>query len=372
MMEQKRIGILTWHDPTNCGSALQAYALHYYLRKLGYDATIIRYVPKWCRSDYMQMPFNTLSQKSKVKRIAKEVLLPFYYFLPAKIKKGISPFFLFYEKYCKMTSSCLEESIAENCKPFSTIISGSDQVWNPNFIDPIYLQNFVDWNVNQISYAASLGGRNMPQEYAEMYRRCLSRFSAISVREEEGKNMLKSIDVGAEVHIDPTLLLDAKHYRSIMKRVKKIDKPFVFCYFLPTDREYKTYVQNYVKKHKLNVVGFSHNKDDYNWMQPVSQMGPCEWLWLVDNAELVLTNSYHASIFSLIFHTPFYTFVRFKPNDPVCQNSRLEQLNVYFDIADYLIEDEIPERDSYPFARFEKLLPELRLKAKDYLLENIQ
>lgn len=371
-MRRNNIGILTWHDPTNCGSALQAYALHYYLRQLGYDAEIIRYVPQWCRHDYMQMPIKTLSKRNKVKRIVKDFLLPIYYRLPEKRKKCINPFFPFYYRYCKMTPACTEQTVAKCSKSFSTIISGSDQVWNPNFIDPIFLQSFVNWDVHQISYAASLGGRDMLPEYVGLYQKCLSRFSAISVREEEGKEMLESIGVDAEVHIDPTLLLDAKHYRSIAKRVNGIDKPFVFCYFLPTDREYKTYVQNYIKKHNIEAVGFSHNKDDYNWIKPVSQMGPCEWLWLVDNAELVLTNSYHASIFSLILHTPFYTFVRFMPNDPVCQNSRLEQLNAYFDITDYLIENEIPERDCYPFSRFENLLPGLRQKAKDYLLKNIQ
>ena len=271
-----------------------------------------------------------------------------------------------------MTSACVETSISERSKPFSTIISGSDQVWNPNFIDSIFLQSFVNWDVNQISYAASLGGRDMLPQYVELYQRCLSRFSAISVREDEGKDMLKSIGIESEVHIDPTLLLNANQYRSIEKQVNNIGEPFVFCYFLPTDREYKTYVQDYIRKHNLSAVGFSHNKDDYNWMKSVSLMGPCEWRWLVDNADLVLTNSYHATIFSLIFHTPFYTFVRFKPNDPVCQNSRLEQLNSYFDIADYLIEDEIPERDSYSYARFDNVLPGLRLKANDYLLKNIR
>ena len=372
MMSKPHIGILTWHDPTNCGSALQAYALHYYLRKLGYDTKIIRYVPRWCRGDYMLMPWNTISKKRKIKRWAKESLLPFYDILPNKLHKSINPFLWFYYKHCKMTTACTEESIAKVCKPFTTIISGSDQVWNPCFIDPTFLQDFVTWDVLQMSYAACLGGKDMPEELADTYKKCLSSFSAISVREDDGQQMLKSIGVNSDVLIDPTLLLDATHYRSIAKPVKGINKPFAFCYFLPTERNYKESVQEYLHKHNLEAVGFSANKQDYSWIKEVAQMGPNEWLWLIDNAEVVLTNSYHATIFSLLHHTPFYTFVRFTPDDPVCQNSRIEQLDKYFNIRKYLVNDAIPAIDNYDFHIFDNRLSGLQATAKNYLMTNIK
>ena len=187
-MKQK-VGILTWHDPTNCGSTLQAYALHLYLRNQGIDARIIRYVPQWCRGDYMQMPISKLSRKRQLKRFAKNSLLPFYYHLTSRVQKKINPFFPFYYHYCKMTSACTEDNIAKVCKPFTTIISGSDQVWNPCFIDPIFLQNFAVNNINKISYAASLGGKKMPEELADLYKSCLSSFRAISVRENDGHDI---------------------------------------------------------------------------------------------------------------------------------------------------------------------------------------
>ena len=368
---ERKVGILTWHDPTNCGSALQAYALHYYLYQNGIDARIIRYVPQWCRGDYMQMPYGTLSLKRKFKRLRNCALLPFYYILPLSIRKKINPFSHFYFHHCKMTAPCIESTIEEVCNSFSTIISGSDQVWNPCFIDPVFLQNFSISKINRISYAASLGGKEMPRELAPIYKEYLARFNAISVREEDGREMLKSIGISSKVHIDPTLLLDASHYRKIAKPLKQIGEPFAFCYFLPTDREYKTQVQEFAHKNNLRVIGFSANKEDYQWMQSVEPFGPLEWLWLVDNAKVVLTNSYHATIFSLIFHTPFFTFVRFRPEDPVCQNSRLLQLDNYFEIADYLVEYDIPTLNSLPFSRFEERLPALRQVASKYLLNNI-
>lgn len=367
-----KVGILTWHDPTNCGSALQAYALHYYLRQNGIDARIIRYVPQWCRGDYMQMPWKMLSLIQIIKCIFKECLLLFYTILPHFLQKKVSPFFPFYNQHCKMTKPCTEDNIGDISKSFTTIISGSDQIWNPTVLDPIFLQTFVTAEITKISYAASMVGKTMPEELIPLYKESLKSFSAISVREQEGRELLNSLGFSAAVHIDPTLLLDASHYRAIAKPALNIKEPFAFCYFLSTDQEYKMQVQEYVKKHQLEAIGFSADDEDYMWMKKVDIMGPSEWLWLIDNAEVVLTNSYHATILSLILHTPFFTFLRFDAKSKKSQNARLEQLNSYFGIADYLVGTTIPEISAYSFSKFEERLPNLRQIANEYLLKNIK
>lgn len=367
-----KVGILTWHDPTNCGSALQAYALHYYLHQNGIDARIIRYVPQWCRGDYMQMPWRMLSLKQIIKRLFKECLLLFYTIIPYSLQKKVSPFFPFYNQHCTMTEPCTEENIEEICRSFTTIISGSDQIWNPNHIDPIFLQNFQTHPLNKISYAASLGGKTMPEELIPLYKESLKSFSAISVRENDGRELINQLGYSAAIHIDPTLLIDASHYRAIAKPALYIKKPFAFCYFLSTDQEYKMQVQEYVKKHHLEAIGFSADHEDYIWMKKVDIMSPLEWLWLIDNAEVVLTNSYHATILSLILHTPFFTFLRFDARSKKSQNARLEQLNSYFEISDYLVDTKIPDLPVYPFSKFEERLPNLRQKANEYLMKNIE
>lgn len=372
MNRKTKVGILTWHDPSNCGSTLQAYALHVYLRNQGIDAEIINYIPQWCRADCKQMPWATLSFKRKIKRIVKGIPIACYNYLPECLQRRTNPFFPFYNQFCKKTVACTEDTIAEVCKSFTTIISGSDQIWNPNFLDSIFLQSFAGDHINKMSYAASLGGKNLPEELVPIYKKHLHSFRAISVRENEGRDLLKSIGISSEVHIDPALLLDATHYRSISKPVSRIKKPFAFCYFLPTDREYKMQVQKYVQEHNLHAIGFSADKEDYYWMEEVPAMGPREFLWLIDNADMVFTNSYHATILSLILHTPFYTFVRFAHNDTKCQNSRLEQLNSYFDTAEYYVEDSIPDRPIYPFSNFDEKLPALQKRAQDYLQANIK
>lgn len=270
-----------------------------------------------------------------------------------------------------MTDSCTEENIADVCQPFTTIISGSDQIWNPNDIDPIFLQSFHNKAI-KMSYAASLGGKTMQDELIPLYKESLELFNAISVREMDGCELLKSIGISSDVHIDPTLLLGASHYRSIEKPISNITPPFAFCYFLSTNQEYKSQVVEYLQAHKLKAVGFSANDEDYEWIKKTDVMGPREWLWLIDNAEIVLTNSYHAAILSLILHAPFFTFLRFDANSKKSQNSRIEQLNSYFEISDYLVQTKIPEIPAYTFSKLEERLSNLQKKAKDYLLKNIK
>jgi len=367
-----KIGILTWHDSTNYGSALQAYALHYYLCSHGIDATIIHYIPKWLRGDYMQMPWSTITFRQKFKRLLKNGMIPLYYLFPHYLKKVINPFFPFYYYQCRMTSACIEGSLNQTCKNFSTIIVGSDQIWNPNALDTIFLLPNISNNVDKISYAASIGSKEIPEKMIRLYKDSLKSFKSISVREEEGHNLLKSMGLLSEVHIDPTMLLNATHYRSLEKKVTSIRRPFAFCYFLSSDREYKVQIQKYIQANNIEAIGISANIEDYKWMKEITQVGPQEWLWLVDNADVVFTNSYHATIFSLIFHKPFFTFVRFRQNDPICQNSRLEQLDRYFDIADYYVEGDIPDISPYLFSKFDEKLIVLRHKAEEYLLTHIE
>ena len=366
-----KVGILTWHDSTNFGSALQAYALHRYLCDQGIDATIIHYIPRWLRSDYMQMPWKTLSFRKKLKRLIKNGILPLYYLLPKFFHKAINPFFPFYY-HCRMTYACLEDTLEQTCKNFTTIVTGSDQIWNPNVLDSIFLLPTISNDVNKISYAASIGSKEIPEDMIRLYKDSLKSFNSISVREEEGCKLLKSMGLFSEVHIDPTMLLNATHYRSLEKKISSINKPFAFCYFLSSDREYKVQIQKYIQANKLEAIGISANVEDYKWMKEITQIGPPEWLWLVDNADVILTNSYHATIFSLIFHKPFFTFVRFSQNDPNCQNSRLEQLDKHFEIADYYVEEDIPNISPYTFSKFEDKLVLLRRDAGEYLLKHIK
>lgn len=365
----KKIGILTWYNHGNYGSAMQAYALKTYLKKMGYRAEIIPYIPLWERNLYNQKFIKRL------KKILKRVYGLFLNVLSSKNYKYIDFTYVFRKKYLEISNQCTEEDIAQYVKKYSTIICGSDQIWNPTHIDYTFLLDFSPEHINKISYAVSLGVQEFPNEHKNNYISLLQHFDAISVREDSGLMLLNDFGIKSSVHVDPALLLNVEEYRKISHSLENVNQKFIFCYFLKTNNEYKTAIVEYAKSKGLDIVGISFNNDDYHWMKNVSFSGPREWLWLIDNAEIVMTNSYHATIFSIIFHTPFYSFLRFLNKDHNSQNSRIEQLNKYFDIEKNIIDTDIMLPDTYctnSFEKYDESILDLQKKAYEYLIENIK
>ena len=162
----------------------------------------------------------------------------------------------------------------------------------------------------------------------------LGDFNCISIREEAGQRLLKdNYGLDATVVLDPTLLLSKEHYMNMENKLTGFPKRYIFCYFLNKDHDYKERVHQYAAEHNLKVVGVSVNPDDGNWMELLEGIGPCEFLWLIHNAETVFTDSYHGTIFSLLFEKEFYTFERFGADDPINQNSRIYQLDKWFQVG---------------------------------------
>lgn len=186
---------------------------------------------------------------------------------------------------------------------YDGFVVGSDQVWNPDFdfnSELDYLP-FVERH-NKISYAASFGVSNIVSN-RERIGELLKGFSALSVREDAGSRIVRSLaGVEAEVVLDPTLLLDAEEWSDVEERPRFIHEtsPFLLKYVLGEDIHVKD-IEQFALKEKLQIV------DLCDKTLPV---GPAEFIWLISHAKLVCTDSFHASIFSLLFHRPFVIFER--------------------------------------------------------------
>lgn len=360
-MFNKKIGILTWHYFHNFGSVLQAYALQKTIKGLGYQVEIINYR----KTEY--------NGKNMVRKMENN---PHIFYLVCKIcgRYSTYSFSEFARKYLNQTKPYFETEKLKKCLNYSSIVVGSDQIWAPNVFDPVYMLNFVDSaTIKKISYAASIGLNNIPVDLRNEYSRLLSDFSHISVREKDGADLLKRIcNVNAEVVLDPTLLLDVKDYTALEKPVKNINKPYAFCYFLNADNNYKKKVEDFCNKKNLKIIGVSANIRDSEWMLLLNRIvGPSEFLWLIHNSDVVFTDSYHGTIFSLLYGKLFYTFMRFTNDDPVCQNSRIRQLENLFNIEDLVIENgsTIDERKSMNYDRFKVLLDKYKNKSIEYIKE---
>lgn len=357
-----KVGILTWHYYFNFGSSLQAFALQKLIEGLGYDVSIINYRnPRldkrvWWKDIARRVLRNTIGQLSP--RIRSK------YSVPNALR--------FQERYLRQTNRFERpESLPSRIRGYRSLVYGADQIWAPNVYKPIYMGAYVPDGVRKVSYAASVGLNHIPDELADTYASNLSSFYAIAVREEEGRDLLKSrCDVDAQVVLDPTLMIEVQVYRNMERQLDvPIAGRYLFCYFLNKTHLYRERVEEYAKRHGLQIVGCSDKESDAEWMHRLENVGADQFLWLVDNAAAVFTDSYHGSIFSLLFHKDFWTLVRFAEDSPICQNSRIRQLQNYFGIGHRIISatSEMDESKAIDYELFERQLTELRLHSLTYL-----
>ena len=362
VMLMKKVCIITWHQYYNYGSQLQAYALVKILRNQGFDAHILNYnknETKKVLSLKLRCALGMVVAKSNIQKIQR-----FRY-----------PWLRYQQKYLFLTRPVSIDDLKQEASKYDVIVCGSDQIWAPNVFNSIYMADFISGkDIRKISYAASIGLKYIPDSLVLTYQQLLSDFYAISIREDEGAFLLKSrIGVEAQVVLDPTLLLDKDNYIKIEAKPLRIYSQFGFCYFLNKNHWYKDLVQQYAKEHNITLIGFSANADDSSWIISVDQCGPREFLWYIHHAKIVFTDSYHGTIFSLIYHTQFYTFQRFAEDDPINQNSRIIQLNRYFNICSRMCGPEtiILKDEVYDYKGFDSLIDQLRKESIKYLVEAI-
>lgn len=357
---ENKIGILTWHYYPNFGSSLQAFALQKLISDIGYDVKIINYRnPQFSRYIWW---------KDILKHILHNSIGVFNNKVYEKTLLGTKRF---QNKYFFQTKRFENpERIYDILKDFSCIVYGSDQIWAPNVYNPIYMGEYVSEHIRKISYAASIGLNDIPIDLVNIYKNNLSSYYAVAVREEEGKKLLKKrCGIDATVVLDPTLMLSVDIYKKMQRYVKGIKGKFIYCYFLNKEHKYREKVEEYARKHNLQIVGSSDKKADSEWMNRLTNIGADQFLWLINNAETIFTDSYHGSIFSLLFHKNLWIFTRFAEESPICQNSRIRQLQNNFNLSQRIITENsnFDDINKIDYKYFENRLAELKSESLVYL-----
>lgn len=312
-----KIGILTfWWSADNYGQLLQAYALQAYLRAQGHAAYLIRY--KW-EKDFTPSPLAL-----RLLKACNPVLLFRFFSVRCRIRAAKQEqaafdrgFDAFRDRYIAQ-SPRIYNSWMELCKEppqADCYIVGSDQVWNFGAI-PLarcrsavhaYFLDFGKPETARLSYAASWGRVTLPDEYAREIAPLLSRFRYVSVREESGVSLCAQCGYsGARWVRDPTLLLDAEAWRALYKE-NELRKPagnYLFLYMLGNECEFDIEtVYHFARERNLQVVYVTGNSvvdRREKWFATIP-----EWLFLVDHADYVVTNSFHCCVFSILFGKRF-------------------------------------------------------------------
>lgn len=300
----KKIAVITLNHGTNYGNKLQNYAVQTIYEKLGYEAETIRFYPEGMRvqSDI----------KRKIAALPKKIKRHYMACRFSKRnEKREEAFRIFNSEYLKMTKACYTpatyHSLDEQNYDFFSV--GSDQVWNSYFFDftSMYLLDFVKDDSKKIAYAASFGVEDIAVQYRQLFKETLSRFHAISVRENSGADIIWNLcKRPAAVVVDPTLMLDVDDWSLFIKDVSyKVPDRYILSYFLgEVSRRERQAIRTYAKEQRMEWIELNNLKKCYY------AVGPKEFVYLFSKASMVFTDSFHACCFSLQFEKPFWVFAR--------------------------------------------------------------
>lgn len=311
-----RIRTLTCHDVYNYGASLQAYALMKWLQNQGHDVQIIDYKPEYMCDDYS---FWILPQYVREnKNVKKNIFLHLAYSLYLFRKRfatwrRIKPFKIFKAQYLKCTRVYKTLNDLRLDPPASDIyIAGSDQIWNVNLTvgnDPAFYLDFGDSNIKRISYAASFALESIPDNKIKDVYEKLCNLDSISVREEQGLKILSGLNLHGQIVADPVFLLARYDWISIIGNpiIKKMKYIFVYDLYASED-EIKEVSFSLKKKYNIPIVVVNGKLPISYGDITISNAGPIEFLNYLYNAAFVVTDSFHASAFSIIFNKPFAVF----------------------------------------------------------------
>lgn len=309
-----KIGILSFPLGTNYGGILQSYALQHVLRSMGHEAYVI--------DEDKQFKFSLkrrieMSIKGTIKRclLGKDAIIfsPDYYRKLWAARTMHTGRFVGQHIERKMVRSVAD--IEEH--DFDAFIVGSDQIWRAHYARPFpgaensFLLFTKGWNVKRIAYAASFGTDEWEFTDAETKNCALMAhaFDAISVRETSGIRLCqKHLGVEAVQRVDPTLLLSAEDYTQLLKENTPASPGNMMCYVLDRNAEKETLINDIATKKKLHPFHTNSRTEDQKARLEERIQPPVEeWLQGFRDAEFVVTDSFHACIFSMLYKKPFIT-----------------------------------------------------------------
>ena len=293
----KKIGIITFHRATNYGAILQAFALQKKLEQMNYDSEIIDY-----RNEYFEQIYG-VQKKFNTSNIFKKIVYFFfknYFFIQKKLKfkKFIN------EKICISNKVFKDEIYTLNNK-YDYFFTGSDQVFNLDLTknDFTYYLDFCD-NNKCYSYAASFGHKRISDEEADMYKKLLSRFRNLSIRESDTSKLInQKLNLNTRVDIDPTLLFNSKQWDDLLDLRNCDSEEFIFYYKVAEPTNLPQYVSKFSKINNKSVIEINSNlKKSSKDFIIKRTLGPEEFIKRIKQSEYVATTSFHATVFALLYH----------------------------------------------------------------------
>ena len=358
----KKTGILTlYYNNMNYGGLLQAFALPFVIQKhIGIPAEQIRYSQQNTDTDLC-------TSKSKKSLSIYQLGINFFSALTSNKRSIRKESFLEFMNDIPHSRNIYSHETIQQCNSnYEMFICGGDQIWNGEMVGEhldVYTLQFVNQGQKKIAYSPSVAISHMSKQAEDCLGKGLLGIDRISVREKSSLDILKRLsDKKIEVVVDPVLLLNKSEWLE-QSRPTKINGKYILCYLLGDSITQRKAVEIISKRLKLRIVTFPHilvnnvRKCDlfFGDIKDYTS-GPRQFLDLINNAEFVITDSFHACVFSMIFETPFIVFERNKPSEKGNMNSRIYDFLEEYHLENQLVNVEkamnlsrIPEVD-YSFA----------------------
>lgn len=318
----RRVAICTWFAYRNYGTALQAVALNKCIASMGYDVRDVNYDPVAAKGAHGGEGRRSLGKRlnGKIKQILG--------YAPLVTEERERRFQSFIDENLPLTAPVASQSDFDALnESFDCFVCGSDQVWSPRgSFDPRYFLDFVTDNSKKIAYAPSFGCDSLDgYDTAGRISELLRLFPSIGVREASGARIVEACSGRKpQVVVDPTLLLPREDWSRLARPRHPAGRPYCLFYFLGDWEGNRRAARKIARYRNLPVIEIPvFQRDLRHAGTPSEAIGPAEFLWLVENADLVCTDSFHGMVFANIFTADFVAFERFDPSSPGSQNTRI-------------------------------------------------
>lgn len=386
-MSNKKVALAINYDYHDYGGMLQAFATQRALLKSGVDSEAIDFdnlkddvtKRKWKYFLSNLLDISIVREKAKV--IEKKIKQKLNKALRNNLEKRDAAF----DRFCSANFKVSRKfenwnDLTESCNEYDSVVVGSDQLWLPsNICADYYTLSFVPDNVNKVAYATSFGIGRIPTRYEGAYVKFLSRINHLSAREFSGKEIIKKL-IGRDVPqvCDPALLLDSSDWDEVASP-RIIPENYIFCYFMGDNPDQRNFVKRLAAKTGCKIVALLHldqyipGDESYADYTPYD-VTPADFVSLVKNADFVCTDSFHGTVFSIIYNRSFFTFMRFKKKASLSTNTRIESLLNTFGLTNRLFEGNASVDGDLTidnWAEIQQRVSALRADSLKYLLNSI-
>ena len=318
-----RVGILTFLHNGNFGSSLQAFALQKTVREMGFVCEHIDYSP-----DSAEKIRNLIRCGNSPKLLLEGRRKRQVRDTQDGTREKYRRIDEFYSRRMQMSPVCHSRNeLARISGQYDILVCGSDQIWNPTWMNPAYFLDFAEPEKRRVAYAASLGVSREPgQRKQRMIRETVSRFAAVSVREEEGAKLMESMTgENPPVMTDPVCLLTKEEWEKTAKPAGR-RAPYLLCYFIGENPEYWEKTDCLREETGLEPLVIPVTAEAYAQKKHalLDGAGPEEFLGALAGADLILTDSFHALALGTVFGRRVEVIRRDREGDRESRNSRVD------------------------------------------------